>query len=179
MNYKELSNAFKKINKWYSKRTKVLTLKTRPFNAMEVFSNIINKVLQENSKILYVFCSREKECIKEKVNYIYEFVDEAISSKQLEYNLHCIAISEMESISENYDLVIVDDITLFSKISNEYIREFIEKIYWKSNKIIIYSSEYIFPIGEKIDLPYMLSKEPMIEPRLMSTRIRLDRKSVV
>ena len=42
MNYKELSNAFKKINKWYSKRTKVLTLKTRPFNAMEVFSNIIN-----------------------------------------------------------------------------------------------------------------------------------------
>ena len=174
MNYKELSNAFKKINKWYSKRTKVLTLKTRPFNAMEVFSNIINKVLQENSKILYVFCSREKECIKEKVNYIYEFVDEAISSKQLEYNLHCIAISEMESISENYDLVIVDDITLFSKISNEYIREFIEKIYWKSNKIIIYSSEYIFPIGEKIELPYILSEAPMIEPRLMSTRIRLE-----
>ena len=32
MNYKELSNAFKKINKWYLKRTKVLTLKTIPFN---------------------------------------------------------------------------------------------------------------------------------------------------
>ena len=62
------------------------------------------------------------------------------------------------SISENYDLVIVDDITLFSKISNEYIREYIENIYWKSNKIIIYSSEYIFPIGEKIELPYILSK---------------------
>lgn len=46
MNYKELSNAFKKINKWYSKRTKVLTLKTRPFNTIDIFSNIINKIVQ-------------------------------------------------------------------------------------------------------------------------------------
>lgn len=174
MNYKELRNAFKRINKWYAKRTKVLTLKTRPFNTMEIFSNIINKALYENSNILYVFCSEENECIEEKVNCIYEFVDEAISSKQLDSNLHCIGINEIGSISETYDLVIVDDITLFSKISNEYIRESIENIYWKSNKIIIYSSEYIFPIGEKIDLPYILSEEPMVEPRLMSTRIRLE-----
>ena len=59
MNYKELSNAFKKINKWYSKRTKVLTLKTRPFNTIDIFSNIINKIVQENGKVLYVFCSEE------------------------------------------------------------------------------------------------------------------------
>ena len=32
MNYKELSNTFKKINKWYGKKTKVLSIKTRPFN---------------------------------------------------------------------------------------------------------------------------------------------------
>ena len=37
MNYKELSNAFKKINNWYQKKTKVLTIKTRPFNAMDSF----------------------------------------------------------------------------------------------------------------------------------------------
>ena len=174
MNYKELSNAFKKINKWYLKRTKVLTLKTRPFNTVDIFSNIINKVLQENRKVLYVFCSGEKEYIKERVNYIYEFIDEAINIKQLDKNLHCITISNIENISEDYDLVIIDDITLFSKISNEYIRDAIENIYWKSKKIIIYSSEYIFPIGEKIDLPYMLSEGPIIEPRLMNTRIRLE-----
>ena len=71
MNYKELSNAFKKINKWYSKRTKVLTVKTRPFNTMEVFSNIINKVLHENSKILYVFCSERERVYKRKRLIIY------------------------------------------------------------------------------------------------------------
>ena len=54
MNYKELSNIFKKINKWYGKKTKVLSVKTRPFNTIEVFSNIINKTLYENKNILYV-----------------------------------------------------------------------------------------------------------------------------
>lgn len=174
MNYKELNNTFKKLSKWYGKKIKVLNLKTRPFNSIEIFSNIINKVLNENKNILYVFCSEEKEHIKVRINEIYDFLDNTISKKQLENNIHFANIGDIEDIDESYDLVIVDDISLFSKISNEYIRESIENIYWKSNKIIIYSSEYIFPIGEKIELPYILSDEPMVEPRLMSTRIRLE-----
>ncbi len=168
MNYKELSNAFKKINKWYSKRTKVLTLKTRPFNTIDIFSNIINKIVQENGKVLYVFCSEEKKFVKEKINYINNLIDRDTNIKRIENNLNFITISDIKNVNENYDLVIVDDITLFSKISNEYIRESIETIYWKTNKIIIYSTEYIFPIGEKLDLPYIISEEPIIEPRLMS-----------
>ena len=50
MNYKELSNTFKKINKWYGKKTKVLSIKTRPFNTVEIFSNIINKVVVLSGK---------------------------------------------------------------------------------------------------------------------------------
>ena len=174
MNYKELSNAFKKINKWYGKRTKVLNIKTRPFNSIEIFSNIINKVLYENKKILYIFCSEEKDYIKVSINDIYKFLDNTIISKQLESNIHFVNIGDIEGVDKFYDLVIVDDISLFSKISNEYIRESIENVYWKSNKIIIYSSEYIFPIGEKIELNYILSDDPMVEPRLISTRIRLE-----
>lgn len=174
MNYKELSNAFKKINKWYGKKTKVLNLKTRPFNSIEIFSNIINKVLYENKKILYIFCNEEKDYIKVRINEIYKFLDNTISSKQLESNIHFVTIGDIEETGESYDLAIVDDISLFSKISNEYIRESIENIYWKSSKVIIYSSEYIFPMGERIELPYILSDEPMVEPRLMSTRIRLE-----
>ena len=85
MNYKELSNAFKKINKWYSKRTKVLTLKTRPFNTIDIFSNIINKIVQENGKVLYVFCSEEKEFVKEKINYINNLIVSYIPSPQPEF----------------------------------------------------------------------------------------------
>ena len=38
----------------------------------------------------------------------------------------------------------------------------------------MYASEYIFPIGEKFEINYMPSQEPMIEPRLMNTRIKLE-----
>ena len=66
MNYKELSNTSKKINKWYGKKTKVLSVKTRPFNTTEVFSNIINKVLYENKNVLYILCSEERNYLTDK-----------------------------------------------------------------------------------------------------------------
>lgn len=174
MNYKELSNAFKKINKWYSKKTKVLSIKTRPFNTTEIFSNIINKVLSEYGTILYVFCSEEEKYIREKRNELYEFLEDYINHNDIEKRLKCILINEVMKINDSYDLVIFDDISLFSKVSSEYIREAVENVYWKSNKIIVYTSEFIFPIGEKIEVEYMLSENPMIEPRLMNTRIRLE-----
>ena len=106
MNYKELNNTFKKLSKWYGKKIKVLNLKTRPFNSIEIFSNIINKVLNENKNILYVFCSEEKEHIKVRINEIYDFLDNTISKKQLENNIHFANIGDIEDIDESYDLVI-------------------------------------------------------------------------
>lgn len=60
MNYKELSNVFKKISKWDSKKTKVLSIKTRPFNTIAVFSNIINKTICKN-KIYFIYFAIEKK----------------------------------------------------------------------------------------------------------------------
>ena len=57
MNYNELNKILNEINKWYSRRTKVLSIKTRPFNTFEVFTNIINKILNNNGKVLYILCS--------------------------------------------------------------------------------------------------------------------------
>ena len=51
MNYNELNKILNEINKWYSRRTKVLSIKTRPFNTFEVFTNIINKILNNNGKL--------------------------------------------------------------------------------------------------------------------------------
>lgn len=174
MNYKELSNAFKKINKWYSKKTKVLSIKTRPFNTIDIFSNIINKVLCESGTVLYVFCSEEEKYIEEKKQELYEFIEGEMYNSNLEKRLKCTFIGNIKNINYSYDLVVFDDISLFSKASNEDIREAIENVYWKSEKIIVYSSEFIFPIGEKIEVPYIISSDPIVEPRLMNTRIRLE-----
>lgn len=174
MNYKELNNVFKKINKWYSKKTKVLSIKTRPFNTINIFSNIINKVLCEHGTVLYVFCSKEEKYVNEKKKELYEFIRNEMCINNFDRRLMCTFIEDINNINNSYDLVIFDDISLFSKASNEYIRDYIENIYWKSERIIIYSSEFIFPIGEKIEVPYMISSNPIVEPRFINTRIRLE-----
>ena len=134
MNYKELSNTFKKINKWYGKKTKVLSIKTRPFNTVEIFSNIINKVVGRESNILYVFCSKKEKYAYEKQNELYEYINETIEKEKIESKIKFIFIDEINKIDNLYDLVIFDDISLFSKSSNKYIREAIEDIYWNYNK---------------------------------------------
>ena len=55
MNYKELSYAFKKIMSWYKKKTKVLNIKSRPYNTGFVFFDLISRLINDNKKVLYVF----------------------------------------------------------------------------------------------------------------------------
>lgn len=174
MNYKELNSAFKRINNWYNKKTKVLSIKTRPFNTAIVFSSVINNVLTTNGKILYVWCCSNKEKISKRKKEYYNLLIENKEKSNLEKNIVFINVDELIGINEEFDLVIFDDITIFSDISKERVRESIEEVYWRSRKIIVYTSEDVFPIGEKMTLSYLIDKFPMAEPRLLSTRIKLE-----
>ena len=92
----------------------------------------------------------------------------------IEEGITFISIDEIEDIGDEYSLIIFDDITMFSKSTIKDMRDAVEKVYWKVNKIIIYSCERVFPIGEKMDLVYLLNPVPMIEPRFLNTRIKLE-----
>lgn len=174
MNYKEINSAFKKINSWYEKKTKVLNLKTRPFNTSIIFSNLINKVLYDNGKILYVWCCTDKDRVKKRKREYYNILIGEQEKKHIGDNIKFITIDELIDVYDDFDLVIFDDITIFSSISKEKLRESVEEVYWKSKKIIIYSSEYIFPIGNKMELVYLLNNVPIVEPRFVLTRIKLE-----
>lgn len=174
MNYKELNNAFKKINSWYEKKTKVLNIKTRPFNSSIVFSNIINKVLYDNGNILYVWCSTNKENIYRRRREYYNILLSEQQKNNIGDNIKFITIDSLNDIYDDYDLVIFDDITMFSEVSKESLRDAVGDVYWKSKKIIIYSCENVFPIGNKMELAYLLENVPIAEPRVLTTRIRLE-----
>lgn len=174
MNYKELNSTFKKISNWYDKKTKILTVKTRPFNTSIVFSNLINRVLYDNGKILYVWGCIDKEQIKKRRKEYYNILIDEQKKKNIGSNIKFITIDLLKEICDEFDLVIFDDISIFSSISKDKFREAVESIYWRSRKIIIYSVEYIFPIGEKIELEYLVDNSPMVEPRFILTRIRLE-----
>lgn len=174
INVKEFNNVVKKIKKWYSKKTKVLSIRTRPFNTSEIFFDVIENIIEENGRVLYVFGSDEEKYVNKKGSKIYNCIEKKINVRLNDKYIKFLSIDSLKDIKEGYDLIIFDDVSLFSKVSNDHLRDAVEEIYWRSNKIIVYSGEYIFPIGEKIDLMYLVAPIPIIEPRLMNTRIKLD-----
>lgn len=173
MNYKELNNAYKRINTWYGKKTKVLSIKTRPYNSYIIFSNVIDKILSSNGKILYIWCNSEVNNTKKQAEYIdvlFTQQERKVYANQIKF----ISVKQIKDTVDEYDLVIFDDITMFSQISSDKLREAVEEVYWRSKKIIIYSCEKVFPIGERLELVYLLNNKPMIEPRYITTRIKLE-----
>lgn len=174
MNYKELTNAFKVINNWYSKKTKVLNIKTRPYNTSYVFSNVISKVLNDDGRVLYIWCSTEINDFYILKQKFYSIMFQGDRKYEFNKNIEFVRVDEVEKIKDEYDLVIIDDITKFSSATVENIRDVVDKIYWKASKIIIYTCEIVLPIGEKFELVYLSDTTSMIEPRILNTRIRLD-----
>ena len=174
MNNKELSSVIKMVGSWYSRRVKVLSLKSRPYNSLEILFSTIYKVINNGDKVLYIWSYKDKKSIACKQDKLIQGVLKYAQKDRLLENIKFITIDEVKKESELYNLVIFDDISFFSKESVESIRNAVEDIYWKSIKILIYSSEYIFPMGEKIEVPYLNSEIPMVEPRVINTRIRLD-----
>lgn len=174
MNYKELSYGFKKIMAWYKKKTKVLNIKSRPCNTGFIFFDIISRIINDNKKVLYIFCTGKRELAGKTHRDLYDKTIQKIMPGDIENNIKFISIDEINDVEDGYELVIFDDITVFSSVSMENLRDSIEKLYWKSGKIIVYSCERVFPIGEKMDLVYLLNPTPMIEPRFLSTRIKLE-----
>ena len=152
MNYKELSYAFKNIMCWYKKKTKVLNIKSRPYNTGFVFFDLISRLINDNKKVLYVFSVDSNEINGKNHSQLYMKSIQKIMPGNIEEGITFISIDEIEDIGDEYSLIIFDDITMFSKSTIKDMRDAVEKVYWKVNKIIIYSCERVFPIGEKMDL---------------------------
>ena len=174
MNYKELSYAFKNIMCWYKKKTKVLNIKSRPYNTGFIFFDLISRLINDNKKVLYVFSVDSHEINGKSHSELYMKSIQKITPGNIEQGITFISIDEIEYVGDEYSLIIFDDITMFSKSTIKDMRDAVETVYWKVNKIIIYSCERVFPIGEKMDLVYLLNPMPMIEPRFLNTRIKLE-----
>ncbi len=172
----DLKYAVNKIDYWYKKHMKFLTIITVPFNTACIFSDIINKLAQKNEKILYVW-GKEREN-RELINSIREFnsnITYSYSKYDSDSDLTFIYYKNLENIEKQYDLVIVDDITSFSEIENESLFRLIKKYENLGRRIIIYSIEKLPIIGEKVYFSAYNYEQPFVEPRIMTTRIDLKK----
>ena len=172
----DLKYAAQKIEYWYKKHIKFLTIVTVPFNTSCIFADIIDKLSKEGKIILYVW-GKEIEN-RELINSIREFNSKITYSyakkSDIESNLTFINYKNLKNIKKAYDLVIFDDITYFSRFTNDRLFDYIREYEHIGKRIIVYSIEKLHLIGEKLELSAYNYEQPFVEPRIMTTRIDLN-----
>ena len=172
----DLKYACNKIDYWYKKNIKFLTIITVPFNTPCVFLNIISNIAQKNGKVLYVWGKNAEN--RELINIIREinsdithsYIKKGVSNT----NLVTIHYDNLTKIDGQYNLVIFDDITYFSNLNGANVREGLNVCANLGERVLLYSIEKMALVGEKFELAAYNYKKPFVEPRILTTRIDLD-----
>ena len=172
----DLKYAVQKIDYWYRKHIKFLTIITVPFNTSCIFSDIIDKLSRIGERVLYVW-GKDMEN-RELINSLREFNSQISYSyfKKSDSNTSLIFVNykNLDNVHEEYDLVIYDDITYFSNLSNSRLLEYVKEYGHIGKRSIVYSIEKLPIIGEKFELSAYNYEQPFVEPRVMPTRIDLN-----
>ena len=172
----DLKYAVQKIDYWYKKHIKFLTIITVPFNTSCIFADIIDKLSRSGERVLYVW-GKDMEN-RELINSLREFNSQISYSyfKKSDSNTSLIFVNykNLDNVHEEYDLVIYDDITYFSNLSNSRLLEYVKEYGHIGKRSIVYSIEKLPIIGEKFELSAYNYEQPFVEPRVMTTRIDLN-----
>ncbi|MGL5150200.1 MAG: hypothetical protein ACRC7N_06465 [Clostridium sp.] len=171
----ELKYSISKINNWHKSNTKTLTVISPPYNSNFIFGEIIHCYLKEKKKVLYVWGKDiyDKELVRRLKQINRYFTYSYISKGEGEANLNFININNLQKVTGKYDIVICDDISSYSSLTKEKIREYNEILHTIGSKVIYYLLDEITPLGEKLEVSSIKRKKPFVEPRVITTRINL------
>ncbi|WP_291648642.1 hypothetical protein [Clostridium sp.] len=176
INLKEFNNCTSKINKWYNKQSKILTIITNPYNSTFIFLPLIKSILKQNKKVLYVWAGKDfnKEIIEDLKISDYKFRYSYMEENEGNEDLVFVNFENINKINNCYELCIIDDISIYSLISKEEFRQYVEDLYLCSKRMIILSIEKIVNMGRCISVSDLTRNTPFVEPRMITTRVKLD-----
>lgn len=166
---------------WIYGREKILNICSVPYNSAVIFIQVILEIISDGKKVLYLTEESEHninliECIKKFTSfrdYSYFRKSNAILNKMS--HLHISNYEGALKINENYDLVIYDDTSNFPKYSKYEILELLAAYYRNGSRIICRSIEPIFHNARTMDIPIKDSQIPIAEPRIITTRIDVNK----
>lgn len=174
-----LKEVNKEISKWELSGEKFLNIVSLPYNPASFFEKLILKYIENGKKVLYI-TNEDKEAIK----IITEF------RKTKGYKGHCyfdkysreecfevpLVITNYKyaiKISRTFDLIIYDDLACYSRYQKLEIIGLLSRcVKDKNTKIIAYSYIGIFNTKNEISIPVYYDGLPIVEPRIMLTRIK-------
>jgi len=163
---------------WYeTSQEKAINMKTVPYMGIEPVRDLVEKVLKENGRVLYITGED-----KDRVLIVRAMRDQGMDSISVHQDLE---INEKESlvicdylqalrVREEYDLVIYDDVNSFPIHKKPEMQHLIGFIFPKCRKVVAYSFELVFMGMDVIEVPMAGKSGFVSEPRVLETRLNLD-----
>lgn len=147
------------LKKWYVKSNdRFINLICEPYQKLNFIESLISDCLINNEKVLYVGKSR-KVCKNEQLNSM---------------NFDFVNFNNIFNIKKNFDLIIYDDVSLYSNKSSIECNEDLMYLKRLSKKIVICSVDKVFNNIKHIEILNNQRKEHFLEPRLITTRVNLE-----
>lgn len=147
------------LKKWYVKSNdRFINLICEPYQKLNFIESLIGDCLINNEKVLYVGKSR-KVCKNEQLNSM---------------NFDFVNFNNIFNIKKNFDLIIYDDVSLYSNKSSIECNEDLMYLKRLSKKIVICSVDKVFNNIKHIEILNNQRKTHFLEPRLIITRVNLE-----
>jgi len=173
----ELGYAMKQINLWYRKSEKTLTVFTIPFNTTLIFKDIILELVRQKKKIVYIWGkSGENKELTEEIRKLYQgIICVDAQNIQDEWQVNFVHYENLDKITGEYELAILDDVSCFSDLDKNKVLENYKYISNIARKVILYTIEEIVCDCAKIDMVPAYIENPFVEPRFINTRVDLSK----
>ncbi|MDK0735824.1 hypothetical protein P7A61_09555 [Clostridium perfringens] len=147
------------LKKWYVKSNeRFINLICEPYQKLNFIESLISDCLINNEKVLYVGKSR-KVCKSEQLNSM---------------NFDFVNFNNLFNIKKNFNLIIYDDVSLYSNKSSIECNEDLMYLKRLSKKIVICSVDKVFNNIKHVEILNNQRKEHFLEPRLITTRVNLE-----
>ncbi|HFD2044948.1 TPA: hypothetical protein ACF2DM_001775 [Clostridium perfringens] len=147
------------LKKWYVKSNeRFINLICEPYQKLNFIEDLIGDCLINNEKVLYVGKSG-KVCKSEQLNSM---------------NFYFSNFNNIFNIKKKFDLIIYDDVSLYSNKSSIECNEDLMYLKRLSKKIVICSVDKVFNNIKHIEILNNQRKAHFLEPRLITTRVNLE-----
>lgn len=149
------------------------------YNSSDILLEVIIAYANEKKDILYI--TNEEEASIDIIYFINKFsnLGKYVYSPETSYSsvneyLHICNHENALKLHEKFDLVIYNDIRSFPKYSKQQIKSILLKMCKGESIAIAYSIENVLGDSDSISFPLKSNKIPIIEPRIITTRINLS-----
>lgn len=166
------------ITEWLYCGEQFLNVITVPHNSSLIFTKAINSYISEGKKILYITNEREEyiDILSNMRKYTSSKSYTYLRSPKIELQKNLVVCNYKNAlkIDNKFDLVIYDDIRSSPIYSKYEIIDVMARNCKDRGKLINFSIESIFKNKREIVLPVYENRMPIIEPRVINTKIDLN-----